>query len=251
LTIQRRIQHSTTSNNNPKDDYRMSDRTFSLFHHVASPRSGLSAKPPLLLLLHGYGANEDDLFSLAPYLDERFMVLSARAPIMLQPMSYAWFNLGFTPQGIVVNPEEVESSRRLIHKFLGEVIEAYGCDQNAVYLMGFSQGAMMSMSVALSYPGSAAAVVAMSGRILPQALQLIADKDTLAGLPIFVAHGSRDMLIPISQGRDTRAKLSELPVDLTYREYDMGHEISYDSLKDIAAWLKERLNHSSSAVVIN
>jgi phospholipase/carboxylesterase len=225
----------------------MSDRTFSLIHRVAPPRSGLGARPPLLLLLHGYGANEDDLFSLAPYLDERFMVVSARAPITLQPMSYAWFNLGFTPKGIVVDPEEVEGSRLTTHKFLGEVIEAYECDPNAVYLMGFSQGAMMSLSVALTYPGSAAGVVAMSGRALPQALQLIVDRDTLAGLPIFVAHGSRDMLIPINQGRDTRARLSELPVDLTYREYDMGHEISHDSLKDVAEWLKERLNHAQIA----
>jgi phospholipase/carboxylesterase len=71
----------------------------------------------------------------------------------------------------------------------------------------------------------------------------ITDKDILTGLPIFVAHGSRDTLIPIDQGRVARAKLSELPVELTYREYDMGHEISYDSLKDISEWLKERLNH--------
>jgi len=222
----------------------MSDHTFSLFHQAAPPRSGLEGKPPLLLLLHGYGANEDDLFSLAPYLDERFMIVSARAPIMLQPMSYAWFNLGFTPQGIVVNPEEVEGARRTVHKFLGEIVEAYDCDPKAVYLMGFSQGAMMSLAVALTYPGSAAGVVAMSGRVLPQALDQVADKDALTGLPIFVSHGSRDMLIPIDQGRDARARLSALPVELTYREYDMGHEISYDSLKDITEWLKERLNHS-------
>src|SRR5262245_61781763 len=59
----------------------MSDRTFSLFHQVAPPKGGLGGKPPLLLLLHGYGANEDDLFSLAPYLDGRFMIVSPRAPI--------------------------------------------------------------------------------------------------------------------------------------------------------------------------
>jgi len=239
------------SNNEQEDDHCMSDRTFSLFHRAAPPKGGLESKPPLLLMLHGYGSNEDDLFSLAPYLDGRFMIVSARAPIMLQPMSYAWFNLGFTPQGIVVNPEEVESSRRTIHKFLGEVSEAYDFDPKAVYLMGFSQGAMMSLYVALTYPGSAAGVVAMSGSVLPQALDQITDKDALAGLPIFVAHGSRDIRIPINQGRDARAKLSELPVELTYREYDMGHEVSYDSLKDITEWLKERLNHSSSAVIIN
>jgi phospholipase/carboxylesterase len=222
------------------------NQTFSLFHQVAPPRSGLGGKPPLLLLLHGYGANEDDLFSLAPYVDERFMIVSARAPFMLQPMSYAWFSLDFTPQGIIVNLDEVESSRRTVHKFISEIVEAYECDPNAVHLMGFSQGAMLSLAVALTYPGSAAGVVAMSGRVLPQALDQIADKDTLTGLPIFVAHGSRDMLISINHARDARAKLSELPVELTYREYDMGHEISYDSLKDIVEWLKERLNHYSA-----
>jgi phospholipase/carboxylesterase len=229
----------------------MSDHTLSLFHQTAPPKSGLEGKPPLLLLLHGYGANEDDLFSLAPYLDERFLIVSARAPIMLQPLSYAWFNLGFTPQGILVNPEEVESSRRKLHKFIGEVVEAYGCDPNAVYLMGFSQGAMMGLSVALIHPGSAAGVVAMSGRLTPQVLSKIPDKDALIGLPIFVAHGENDPLIPVSQGRDTRARLSELPVDLTYREYEIGHEISYESLEDIAEWLKERLDRSSSATIIN
>ena len=227
----------------------MSDHSFSLYHHTAPPRSGLGQKPPLLLLLHGYGANEDDLFALAPYLDERFMVVSARAPVVLQPMSYGWFNLGFTPQGVIVNPEEVESSRQLIHEFIGEIVAAYQCDPSAVYLMGFSQGAMMSLAVALTYPGSAAGVVAMSGRLLPQIVSAIPDKDALIGLPIFVAHGERDMLLPINLGRDARSKLSELPVELTYREYDMGHEISYDSLKDITEWLKGRLDHPSAKII--
>ncbi len=251
LTIQPRIAHSTRPENDAKDIHRMSDHTFSLFHQAAPPKSGLEGKPPLLLLLHGYGANEDDLFSLAPYLDERFMIVSARAPITLQPASYAWFNLGFTPQGIVVKPEEVEGSRKILHKFIGEIVETYQCDPNAVYLMGFSQGAMMSLSVALIYPGLAAGVVAMSGRLMPQISSKIPDKDALIGLPIFVAHGENDAVIPISQGRDTRAKLSELPVDLTYREYEMGHEISYESLEDIAGWLKDRLDHSSAATIIN
>ncbi len=225
--------------------------SFSLKHHAAPPKSGLEGKPPLLLLLHGFGANEDDLFSLAPYLDERFMIVSARAPITLQPMSYAWFNLGFTPQGILVNPEEVESSRRAIHKFIGEIVEAYQCDPNEVYLMGFSQGGMMALAVALTYPGSAAGVVSMSGRLLPQTLAQITDKDALIGLPVFMAHGARDTVLPIGHGRDARAKLSELPVDLSYHEYDMGHEITAESLEDITDWLKDRLDRSSSKVIIN
>jgi phospholipase/carboxylesterase len=229
----------------------MNDQSFSLFHQAAPPKSGLGEKPPLLLLLHGYGANEDDLFSLAPYLDERFLVVSPRAPISLPGMGYAWFNLGFTPQGIAVDPEEVEAARQILRKFIGEVVEAYDCDPRAVYLVGFSQGAMMSLAIALSFPGTAAAVVAMSGRILPQTIEQIADKDTLIGLPILVVHGTGDSLLPISHARETKARLAELPVDLTYREYEMGHEVSAESLEDITRWLTRQLDRASSATLIN
>lgn len=228
----------------------MSTDNFSLFHHTALPRIEGDKKPPLLLLLHGYGANEDDLFSLVPYLDERFLVVSARAPIRLRGMGgYAWFNLGFTPQGIAIDPAEVESARLTLKRFIDQIVAAYDCDPNAVYLLGFSQGAMMSLSVALSFPGTAAAVAAMSGRLMPQTVQQIQDKDALIGLPIFVAHGTHDSVLPISHGRETRAALSELPVDLTYREYTMGHEISAESLEDITEWLKDRLDKASSVFI--
>lgn len=229
----------------------MSNQSLSLFHHAAPPKSGLSGKPPLLLLLHGYGANEDDLFSLAPYLDERFLIVSARAPVSLRGMGYAWFNLGFTPQGIAVNPEEIDAARQTLHQFIGEVVAAYNCDPNAVYLMGFSQGAMMSLAVGLTFPGSATAIVAMSGRLMPQTLQQIADKDALLGLPVFVVHGTQDTVLPISNGRDAKAKLSELPINLTYREYEMAHEVSVESLDDITEWLKDQLDMASSGTMIN
>lgn len=227
----------------------MSTNNFSLFHHTAPPKSG-AKKPPLLLLLHGYGANEDDLFSLAPYLDERFLVVSPQAPVSLRGMGgYAWFNLGFTPQGIAVDPAEVESARQTLKRFIDEVVVAYDCDPNAIYLVGFSQGAMMSLAVALSFPGTACAVVAMSGRLMPQTVTQITDKDALIGLPIFVVHGTRDNVLPISHGRETKAALLELPVDLTYREYSMGHEVSAESLEDITEWLKARLDQASTTFI--
>jgi phospholipase/carboxylesterase len=228
----------------------MTEESLSLTHRLANPRNP-SEKPPLLLLLHGYGANEDDLFSLAPYLDERFLIVSARAPVTLQPQSYAWFNLNFTPEGVVVDLEEARRNLNQLHKFINELVDIYQVDQRSVYLMGFSQGAMMSLSIALSFPGTATAVVAMSGRILSQTRTGIPDKDALIGLPIFVAHGTRDEVVPIQQGRNTRAILAELPVDLTYREYDMGHEISAESIDDIMRWLKNQLDRFATATLIN
>lgn len=221
---------------------------FSLYHKSVPPRAGLVEAPdqktPLLLLLHGYGANEDDLLSLANYLDRRFLVISARAPISLGGGSHAWFNLGFTPQGILIHPEEVESARQTLKKFLGQILEHYNIDQNAVYLMGFSQGAMMSLLCALTFPGSASGVVTLSGRMLPQIVEQLPDPELLTGLPIFVGHGTYDPLLPIGHGRDIRTRLEALPVKLTYREYEMAHEISPEEVRDVAEWLQRSLGKS-------
>jgi len=227
--------------------------TTSLAFRIAQPRTGGVGKPPLLLLLHGYGSNEDDLFSLAPYLDERFLIISARAPVTLTSYSfasYAWFSLGFTPQGVIIDEQEAESSRLALHSFIKEVVDRYEVDSGAVYLMGFSQGAMMSLSVALTFPGTAAAVVAMSGRLFPQTVEQITDRDALSGLPIFISHGTRDTLLPIHHARDTRSKLAELPVELTYHEYRMGHEINEQSLRDITGWLTLQLNSNRPLSVV-
>lgn len=214
-------------------------------HRVKMPAAaaeGTTAeRPPLLLLLHGYGSNEDDLYGLAPYTDARFLVVSARAPHMLQAGSFAWFNLAFTERGIVADTEEAAASLSALSKFIDRLGETYDFDARRVYLMGFSQGAMMALALALTQPEKVAAVVAMSGRLPAQVVAQVAAPDALAGLPVFVAHGIYDPMIPLQDGRDARDALAKLPVALTYREYPMAHEVTLESLGDISAWLRERL----------
>ena len=86
-------------------------KELSLVHLVREPLVK-EEHPPLLLLLHGVGSNEEDLYGLVPYLDKRFLIVSARAPITLEPGSYAWFELTFTPQGPIINPAQAEASRK-------------------------------------------------------------------------------------------------------------------------------------------
>jgi len=197
---------------------------------------------PLLLLLHGVGSNEHDLVQLAPYLDPRFFVVSARAPITLAPGMYAWFEVQLDPVRPIINPQQAESSREKLLTFIDKAIETYGIDPVRVYLMGFSQGAIMSLAVALTSPEKVAGVVAMSGRVLPEIVPHIAAPEALRDLPIFVAHGTEDQVLPIHHGRAARELLQRLPVALTYREYPMGHQISDQSLADIAGWLTQRLD---------
>jgi len=217
--------------------------TLPLKHLVRKPMSE-AGTPPLLLLLHGVGSNEHDLFELAPFLDKRLLIISVRAPNTLGPGSYAWFEVGFTPQGPVIHSEQAEASRKTLITFVQEAITAYGADPKQVYLMGFSQGAIMSASVALTQPELVAGAVLMSGRILPEIRPSIASNEELNGFPFLVVHGTADMVLPISYGRASRELLSSLPVNLTYHEYPMGHEVSQKSLSDVTAWLTERLDQA-------
>ena len=216
-------------------------KTLPLVHLVRQPIIEADT-PPLLLLLHGIGSNEHDLYGLAPFLDNRFLIISVRAPHTLGPGSYAWFEADFTPQGPVINPEQAEASRKTLITFLKEAITAYGADPKQVYLMGFSQGAIMSASVALTQPELVAGAVLMSGRILPEIQPLIASNEELSDFPFLVVHGTVDMVLPITHGRASRELLSSLPVNLTYHEYPMGHEVNQESLSDVTTWLSQQLN---------
>lgn len=212
-----------------------------LVHLVREPLVS-GEKPPLLLLLHGVGSHERDLFALAPALDPRLLILSLRAPNVLGPDSYAWFRFSPTPAVNRINVEQAEGSRQELLRFIPAAVAAYHADPARVYLMGFSQGAIMSASVALTHPELVAGAVLMSGRILPEIRPMLAPADALRGLPILIVHGTRDTVLPIAHGRASRDTLSTLPVALTYQEYEMGHTITDESIADITAWLTARLD---------
>lgn len=211
-----------------------------LTYRFREPTKPNGEKPPLLLLLHGIGADENDLFGLAPYLDERFFIASARAPFTLPWGGFAWFELGINGTEISVNIKQAEQSRRLILEAVDEMIAAH--DLGAVYLGGFSQGAFMSLSAALGVPEKFAGVVAMSGRAMEEMLPPEDSLENLRDFPILVTHGIFDPVLPVENGRATKEILSRLPVKLEYKEYEMGHEISRESLTDMANWLRVELD---------
>lgn len=220
----------------------MRTHNLSLAHLVQEPREQISGRPPLLLLLHGVGSNEEDLFSLAPYLDGRFLSVSARAPVVMGTGAYGWFNIEFTPQGIIADVEQAKRSLELLPVFIDELVEAYGVDEGCVYLAGFSQGAMMSLALMLTHPEKIAGVVAMSGRIPSKVIEHSPDLEALTGTPVLVTHGVYDPVLPVEHGRAARKYLEALPLELTYREYPMGHEVSAESLRDVSAWLSASLD---------
>jgi len=220
----------------------MTSGNFSLAHLVRQPQKKTEGKPPALIMLHGIGSNEYDLFSMAPALDHRFLIVSARAPITMMQGMYAWFNIEFAPQRIIPDLAQAEESRRLLLRFIDELVEAYNVDPECVYLMGFSQGAMMSLAVALTQPEKVTGVVAMSGRLPAQVIPKMASPEALSKLSLIVTHGIYDPVLPIENGRACRDELEKLPVDLTYREYPMEHQVIEETLRDVSRWLVASLD---------
>ena len=103
----------------------------------------------------------------------------------------------------------------------------------------------MSLYVALTHPEAIAGGVLMSGRLMPLAWDERAPDDRLRGLPILATHGLYDPVLSIASGREIRDKLSTLPLDFTYHEYPMAHEVSNESLAQATGWLSARLDAKS------
>lgn len=217
----------------------------SLAHLARPPQTPAApgAKPSMLALLHGVGSNEADLFQLAPYLDPRFQIVSLRAPLVRGPASFAWFDVEFLPQGgFRIAPEQIAASRDRIAAFLDEAVAAYGTDAERVYVLGFSQGAIMSLTLALTQPERLAGAVPIAGRIPPEVEPWIAAPERTTGLPVLLEHGRLDQVIPISWAHRARPILERQGIALDYREYDAPHSISPRMLDDATAWLTARLD---------
>lgn len=209
--------------------------------------------PPVLVLLHGLGSNERDLMELAPELDSRLLVVSIRAPIEVGYGGYAWFDVRWDSAGIHADPSQALAGRDLLIATLKALPESLGVKTSRMLLGGFSQGAMMSLGVALIEPDLVAGVLSMSGRLLPQFLPPEAEDQvqrpsaktcTLTDLPVLVQHGTRDDVLPVQGSREIRDFLANAGCDVSYHEYPMAHEISYESLRDIREWITARIEEA-------
>ena len=226
------------------------------FHHLVRPPAVVDqGRPPLLLLLHGVGSHERDLMSLASKLDPRFLTLSLRAPFPIGPGSFAWFEVELSPIAPVIRPEQAEVSRARLAEFIPAAVAAYQVDGSRVYLLGFSQGAIMSLALALTRPDMIAGVAAISGRTLPELFQdagplggKLAPSNALTGFPILVLHGTEDRVLPVAFARETRRLLESLPVDLAYEELPMGHTVGPEALDKTAVWITRQLDREPTTI---
>lgn len=195
-------------------------------------------KNPLLLLLHGYGSNEEDLFSFAPELPDDSYVISVRAPYDLQPYGHAWYAIHFdADENKFSDNVQAKQSVEIIASFIDEIVKQYPIDAKNVTLIGFSQGAILSYATALTYPEKVAKVVALSGYFNQEILPEVIDTKAISHLKFFVSHGSVDQVIPVDWARKAKPALENLGLEVEYQEYPIGHGVSPKNFFDFKNWL--------------
>ncbi|WP_292891429.1 phospholipase [Nonlabens sp.] len=213
--------------------------------HITRPARKENA--PLLLLLHGYGSNEEDLFSFAPEISEDIFIVSVRAPYDMPPQGAAWYAINFDASGGKFSDDnQARESMLKITNFIEELKATYSIDPNNLNVLGFSQGAILAYGLSLSHPGLFRNLVAMSGYINED---LIAGR---AGLEArfreseiqtnyFISHGTMDQVIPFTWAKQAPLLLEEIHADYVFKEYPIGHGVSRDNFYDMKQWLEKRV----------
>lgn len=200
----------------------------------------LDREYPLIILLHGYGSNMADLAGLTPAISRtEYLYACPNAPMGLDlgmgQTGYAWANLYGNR-----HDEEALASEDRFMDFLEEMESAYRIRQDLCIMGGFSQGGMMTYQMGLPRPEKFAGLFALSARV--KSPDIIHPRlPERRAHPVFVAHGTRDMIVRIEAGRGSRDLLQEWGYSPEYHEYDgMAHEIRQDVIDDVVTWL-ERL----------
>ena len=212
-----------------------------LIHAIFEPQG--AGPHPTLLTLHGWGANALDLLGLAPYLcGGKFLLLCPQGPLQV-PLGGAGVGYGWFPitMGGPLDLGAVLAAREELRTFLADALQRYPIDSKKLAVLGFSQGGVMAYSLGFGEPERFAALAVLSSWLPQDLLSTLPDVPATEQLPVLIQHGSRDELVDIGRARQSVETLRNLRVPITYREYDMGHEISARSFGDLSAWLQEKV----------
>ena len=206
---------------------------------VREPQN-ITPETPVLFLLHGYGSNEEDLFSFVPTLPEDWLVISFRAPKDSSYGGYAWFDIDFNNAENFVGENEANEAVKLVLENIMGVTNRYGLTDNKTHLCGFSQGGMIAYSLALQYPDLFSKVACLSSYPEEKLLNNIdRNKKKYENMRFFISHGTEDAVIPLEWGRKAADLLYDLSAYFSFREYMSGHGVNQKNYLDLMDFFKK------------
>lgn len=212
------------------------------FQYVSRPALDKSEKPPLLIALHGYGANANSLFKLVSQLDKRLVVVSARGPYNHQRDSYFWFNIDLKERKKVYNTLMGKESIRRMGIFIDQMVKEHNADPNRVYLMGFSQGAMMAHATAMRFPNKVKGIMLCSGGLFPGVEEMKILGADYSKIQTFISHGTADRMLSINHAEAIKKFCEEINMKYDFHFYGgAGHGINQENADDLAKWITKKL----------
>lgn len=202
--------------------------------YIVREPENINQYTPVLFLLHGYGSNEEDLFSFVPTLPKDWLIISFRAPIALQFGGYAWYDIDFSEEEKIVDIAQANASLNTLSRQMMEIINRYAITEGKVHLCGFSQGGILCYALALAMPQLFSKIACLSAypeeRLLGNSEK---DKKQFQHLRFFISHGTDDAIIPLEWGRKAADLLYDLGCYFTFREYLSGHGVNQKNYLDL------------------
>ena len=194
----------------------------------------------VIIMFHGYGSNKDDLFSFAKFMNPNFLIISVQAPIKMDYNSYCWWSLNYNnDMQLQINTKEAENSLNEINRFISEDLSVkYNFGLNQVYLLGFSQGCMISYALSINFPENYKKAVGLSGKI-PYEIINFDEKFDYSNHNFFCSHGVNDQVIPIEVGRESNRWFSEKNINHKYLEFESAHGINSENFEQMNLWLSK------------
>ena len=203
-------------------------------NYIVRAPEKINAETPVLFLIHGYGSNEQDLFSFVPDLPENWLVVSFRAPRNTPYDGFAWYDIDFINAEKFINIPQAEESLEAILSSIQLIKNTYGIGEGKSHLCGFSQGGVLAYAPALKHPSKFSKIACLSTYPETKILENIEeDKKKFAHLSFFVSHGTEDAVIPIEWARKGADLLYDLSCYFTFREYISGHGINQKNYIDL------------------
>lgn len=206
-------------------------------HYLVREPQHITAETPLLVLLHGYGSNEEDLFSFVPNLPEDWLVVSFRAPKSTPYGGFSWFDINLMDSQNFIDISQAKEAVNLVAKEIERIKEHYGVT-GRVHLCGFSQGGILSYALALNKPILFQKVACLSTYPEEQLLKQKPAKKEIEPLRFFISHGTDDAVVPLDWGRKAADLLYELGGYFTFREYMSGHNINQKNYIDLMDFMR-------------
>lgn len=194
----------------------------------------ITSSTPILFMLHGYGSNEQDLFSFREDLPKDWILISFRAPGSTEYEGFSWFDINFNNPDNFIDIDQANEMVKVLIQNIMAIINHYGLTDSKTHLCGFSQGGILAYALALKHPELFNKVALMSTYPEEKLLtDIIKEKKKLENLRFFISHGTDDAIIPLEWGRKAADMLYDLSCYFSFREYMNGHGVNQKNYIDL------------------